>query len=126
MSMEIRETYNRTQTDYAERKKTQQALREEKAKEAQEAKEEKEKASKQADAPKDEYISSEQSGAKPSGLYRLEQDENGNKKIVFEDPKKAKKKERAEEAAEQCTTDTGNVDREIEKQQNPKKKTSPK
>jgi len=126
--MEINATHNRMQTDYAEQRRTQQALREEKAKEAEKAKEEKEKASEQANNPKDEYISSEKSGEKPSGLYRMEQDENGNKKIVFDDPKKAqnetpaKDKERSKakpdnpaEPSQQCTTDTGNVDREIEK-----------
>ena len=42
--------------------------------------------------PKDEYISSEKSGNKPSGLYRMGQDENGNPKILYDDPKKAEKK----------------------------------
>lgn len=128
MSMEINGTHNRTQTDYAEQRRAQQALREEKAEEAEKAKEEKEKASEQANNPKDEYISSEKSGEKPSGLYRMEQDENGNKKIVFDDPKKAQnetpakdkeqpkvKSDNPAEPSQQCTTDTGNVDREIEK-----------
>ena len=48
MSMEINGTHNRTQTDYAEQRRAQQALREEKAEEAEKAKEEKEKASEQA------------------------------------------------------------------------------
>ena len=37
--------------------------------------------------PQDEYISSEKSGKKPMGLYRIGQDENGNRKIFFDDPK---------------------------------------
>ena len=41
--------------------------------------------------PKDEYISSEKSGSKPSGLYRLGQDENGNPKVMYDDPKRAAK-----------------------------------
>ena len=37
--------------------------------------------------PRDEYISSEKSGQKPTGLYRVGQDENGSRKIFFDDPK---------------------------------------
>ena len=64
--------------------------------------------------PKDEYISSEKSGNKPSGLYRMGQDENGNPKVLYDDPKKAEKKPGAGKA-EECTTNTDAVDREIEK-----------
>ena len=64
--------------------------------------------------PKDEYISSEKSGNKPSGLYRMGQDENGNPKILYDDPKKVQKKS-ATGNAEECTTITDAVDREIEK-----------
>lgn len=64
--------------------------------------------------PKDEYISSEKSGNKPSGLYRMGQDENGNPKILYDDPKKVQKKS-ATGKAEECTTNTDAVDREIEK-----------
>ena len=39
-------------------------------------------------APKDEYISSEKSGKKPSGLYHMGQDENGNPKIIFDTVKR--------------------------------------
>lgn len=60
--------------------------------------------------PKDEYISSEKSGDRPSGLYRLGQDENGNPKVLFDDPKKT-----------DCTTNTDHVDREIEKLKEEKK-----
>lgn len=42
--------------------------------------------------PQDEYISSKKAANKPSGLYGLAQDENGNRKIVYDDPHK---KERA-------------------------------
>ena len=41
--------------------------------------------------PKDEYISSEKSGNKPSGLYRMGQDENGNPKVLYDDPKRFKR-----------------------------------
>ena len=44
-------------------------------------------------APKDEYISSEKSGKKPSGLYYMGQDENGNPKIIFDTVKKAEETE---------------------------------
>ncbi len=67
--------------------------------------------------PKDEYISSEKSGSKPSGLYRLGQDESGNPKVLYDDPKKAAapQKDAPAEKAEECTVNTDNVDREIEK-----------
>ena len=64
--------------------------------------------------PKDEYISSEKSGNKPSGLYRMGQDENGNPKVLYDDPKTVQKKS-ATGKAEECTTNTDAVDREIEK-----------
>ena len=64
--------------------------------------------------PKDEYISSEKSGNKPSGLYRMGQDENGNPKVLYDDPKKVQKKS-ATGKAEECITNTDAVDREIEK-----------
>ena len=44
-------------------------------------------------APKDEYISSEESGRKPSGLYHMGQDKNGNPKIIFDTAKKAEEAE---------------------------------
>lgn len=56
--------------------------------------------------PKDEYISSEQSDSRPSGLYHMGRDENQNPKVLYDDPKKD---------AEKCTTNTDKVDREIEK-----------
>ncbi len=51
--------------------------------------------------PHDEYISSEESSKKPSGLYKVVPDENGKSKILYEDPNK-------------CTANTDKVDREIE------------
>ena len=95
MSMEVNGNYKDYTNDYLER------LQEEKAKET-----EKEqgvgKENESIPVPKDEYISSEQSGSRPSGLYRMGQDENGNPKVLYDDPKKV-------------TTNTDKVDREINK-----------
>ena len=64
--------------------------------------------------PKDEYISSDKSDNNPSGLYRIGQDENGNPKVLYDAPKKIGKKPESSKA-EECTTNTDAVDREIEK-----------
>lgn len=63
-------------------------------------------------APQDEYIRSEKADEEGSGLYQLVQDENGNRKIVFDDPKKS---------GEKCTCDTDKVDKEIKKLKEKKK-----
>ena len=91
--------------------------------------------------PKDEYISSGQSGNRPSGLYHMGKDENGNPKVLYDDPKKASGADRngesgvrdsnsekdkeaevpkvrsggREDDAEEVTGNTDAVDREIEK-----------
>ena len=84
--------------------------------------------------PQDEYISSEKAGQKPTGLYRVGQDENGNRKIFFDDPKADHadgKDDRSGEGkdgkgpkvsgdgqgqpVEKCVTNTDKVDREIKK-----------
>ncbi|MCM1178693.1 MAG: hypothetical protein NC347_00420 [Clostridium sp.] len=91
--------------------------------------------------PKDEYISSEKADSRPSGLYHMERDENGNPKVVYDDPKKSSGAERDGESgvragspqkdkeveqfkekpahqradAEETTVNTDTVDREIEK-----------
>lgn len=79
--------------------------------------------------PQDTYISSEKSDEKPNGLYRVEQDENGNKKIFFNDPKKAGnnkapdvKADHPEEAEEKCVGNTNQVDREIRELKQKKQK----
>ncbi len=78
-------SYDYSGSDYAERVKEKQAAeRAEKAKEAEKAAEEK-NAGKLSE-PRDEYISSEKAGQKPTGLYWVGQDENGNRKIFFDDP----------------------------------------
>ena len=133
MAMQIHGNYDHSGTDYAERVKEKQAdQRAEKVKEAEKAAEEK-NAGKLSE-PRDEYISSEKSGQKPTGLYRVGQDENGNRKIFFDDPKAGHVKEqddRSEKSedgkapkvggdsqgkpAEKCVTNTDKVDREIKK-----------
>lgn len=80
--------------------------------------------------PHDEYISSEKVTDKPSGLYRVVPDENGNPKVIYDDPKKVKENESQSDNAvrpkkaqadnpdnksEKCTANTDKVDSEIEK-----------
>lgn len=114
-------------------KEKQAALREEKAKEAKETKAAaEEKGSGKLSEPQDIYISSEKSGKEPAGLYRIGQDENGSRKIFFEDPDKADRADGKEEPiadvkkpkidgdsqgkpAEVCVGNTDKVDQEIEK-----------
>ena len=105
MSMKIGENYPGCSTEYLEKMQP-------KAETVKET--EKQVNGNSMPVPKDEYISSEKSGNKPSGLYRMGQDENGNPKILYDDPKKVQKKS-ATGKAEECTTNTDAVDREIEK-----------
>lgn len=118
MSMEISGNYKDYKNDYlekvqADRDKAKEVIKEQNA----------EKKNEGIPIPKDEYISSEKSGSKPSGLYRLGQDESGNPKVLYDDPKKATAQQKDEPAkkAEECTTNTDNVDREIEKLKEDKK-----
>lgn len=133
MAMQVNGNYEHSRTDYAERVKEKQAAeRAEKAKEAEKAAEEKK--SGRLSEPQDEYISSEKSGKKPTGLYRVGQDENGNRKIFFDDPRADHadgKDDRSGEGedgkgpkvsgdnqgkpAEKCVTNTDKVDREIKR-----------
>ena len=85
----------------------------------------------------DEYIRSEKTGMRPSGLYRLGEDENGSPKIFFDDPRRADaakvsgeekggvapgcRGKDADQPAETCTGNTDRVDREIEKLKEEKK-----
>lgn len=137
MAMEINGSYPYAQTNYAEKLKEKQSL--DKPKKAEETKsEQNEKNAPEKTTAQDAYISSEKSGEKPSGLYRLERDENGNPKIIFDDPKKTHSAEKTaqedknsaaskvnaddpKKSVEQCTGDTGKVDREIEKLKEKKK-----
>ncbi len=83
MAMEINGSYGSAQTSYLERLKEEQPL--DKTSRAEEL-----KAGQEEKTPaQDEYISSEKSGAKPTGLYWIGEDENGNRKIFFDDPKKS-------------------------------------
>ena len=120
MSMQISSNYK---NDYLER------LQEEKEKVKETPKEQgAENKSEGIPVPKDEYINSEQSGSRPSGLYHMGKDENGNPKVVYDDPKKAGNPEKDKEAgrpkvrsggreddAEEVTANTDAVDREIKK-----------
>ena len=110
---------------YAEQMREKQTLdRTEKAKETNREQSDV-KASDKAPEAHDEYIRSEKSDVRPSGLYRVGQDEKGNRKIFFEDPNRSgsadgNKQPRVSgddqgKPAEKCTTDTGKVDREIRK-----------
>ena len=82
-------------------------------------------------APQDEYVNGQKSDAKPSGLYRVGQDENGNRKIFYDDPNKSKQKEengvpkagggKPGKPAERCVGNTDAVDREIQKLKDKKK-----
>ena len=116
MSMEISSNYKDYKNEYLDRVQTGQ----DKVKEASQDQRGEDK-NEGIPVPKDEYISSEKSGSKPSGLYRLGQDENGNPKVMYDDPKRVAKtkdvqpKEETAKKAEKCMTNTDNVDREIEK-----------
>ena len=116
MSMEISGNYKDYKNEYLERAQTEQ----DKVKRTSQEQRAEDK-SEGVPIPKDEYISSEKSSSKPSGLYRLGQDENGDQKVMYDDPKRAAKakdvqpKEEPAKKAEKCTTNTDNVDREIEK-----------
>ena len=99
MSMEVRGNYKDYTKDYLERLQEERDRAKETGKE-QEC----------IPVPKDEYISSEKSGSKPSGLYHMGKDENGNPKVMYDDPKKAEDAE-----PEEVTANTDKVDREIEK-----------
>jgi len=133
MAMQIHGNYGHSGTGYAEKVKEKQAAeRAEKAKEVEKAAEEKK--SGRLPEPQDEYISSEKSGQKSAGLYRVGQDENGNRKIFFDAPEAGHvngKGDRSEESedgeapeisgdsqgkpAEKCVTNTDKADREIKK-----------
>ena len=139
MAMEINGNYSHYGTDYEEQLKAKREERADEAKKAEEKKANEKKAeenkeSNEIPVPKDEYISSETSGRKPSGLYRLGQDENGNPKVIYDDPRKASEKESAQKrpvdgdqdkpskaSEEKCVADTDQVDREIQKLKEQKK-----
>ena len=121
MSMEINGSYNRAVNDYAKRVEEENPLdRTDKEKEVKGTRNDV-KLSDQASVQQDEYVSSERSGVKPSGLYRVGQDENGNKKIFYDDPKKTGqpdgqpkvKQGEPEDSEEKCVANTDQVEKEI-------------
>lgn len=120
--------YQHSKTDCAAKVKDKQAPeRVEKTKDEERAAEVKK--SDRLSKPQDEYIRGEQSGKKLTGLYRVGQDENGNRKIFFDDLKadedrstedadgKAPKADEnnQEEPVERCVGNTDKVEREIKK-----------
>ena len=63
----------------------------------------------------DEYVPEEKTERQSIGLYRIEPDEDGSPRTVFDAPEDEPKTER-------CTADTGRVDREIEQLREEKKR----
>lgn len=133
MSMEINGSRGSRRSDYAEQLRDRQAeirAEQEKIRE-REMGQDLEDPSEKTPVLKDEYISSEKSGQKPSGLYRLEQDEKGNPRVRFEDPKKSGdasgkdvpeiRSEGGQQPEEKYVGSTDQVDREIEKLKEKKK-----
>ncbi|MDE7030497.1 MAG: hypothetical protein K2P63_11080 [Lachnospiraceae bacterium] len=132
MAMEINGSYSHTQTYWANKPGEDQVRRTEEVKCGQNGENEPGKIPAQ-----DEYIRSEKTGMRPSGLYRLGEDENGSPKIFFDDPRRADaakvsgeekggaapgcRGKDADQPAETCTGNTDRVDREIEKLKEEKK-----
>lgn len=124
MTVQMNGNYEHVRINYTEMaKETQTTERVQKAKEVSEKTEIK-NVSKLSEA-QDKYTSSEKLEKEPIGLYRVYQDENGNRKIFFDDPSKAsyiggKKASKVDEnnpekSSEKCVTNTDKVDREIKK-----------
>lgn len=141
MEMKINGSYNQSAIHYAERQKEEQPLDgTKKTKKAENGKNDA-KTPGSISNPQDEYIRSEKSEKKPSGLYRLGQDEHGNRKIFYEQPGKpgsteekgrqdtkaaeSEKKDNGRQTAanpqqpgkpeKKCTANTDKVEREIRK-----------
>ncbi len=124
MTMQTNGNYDHSRINYTEMvKKTQTTERAEKSKEVSKETEIK-NVSKLSEA-QDKYTSSEKLEKEPIGLYRVDRDENGNRKIFFDDPsktshidgKEASKvdENNPEKSSEKCVTNTDKVDREIKK-----------
>ena len=141
MAMEINVKGDAYKTDYADRLQAQReaAAKAESSRNAEkaakpESRQSEEKASNQNRAPQDAYISSEKAGEKPNGLYYVGQDESGNKKVYFNDPKKdGSEKEGGSKSpkvnadapdngGEKCIANTDKVEREIRELKEKKKK----
>ncbi len=127
MSMEVSSNYNDYKNDYLERLQEGKDKAKEVGKEQGAANK-----SESISVPKDEYISSGESGSRSSGLYRMGKDENGNPKVMYDNPKKSggadgKEQPRVgadgrEDDDEECTANTDKVDREIKKLKEQKQK----
>lgn len=124
MAVQIYGNYEYSGADYAERVKEKQIVR--RAEEAKEAEKNAEgKNSGRLPEPQDEYISSEKSGTKPGGLYRVGRDEDGKKRIFYDDPKKSGDSDKGRQPEvksvssgkpeERCTANTDKTEREIRK-----------
>ncbi len=107
MSVKINEMYNSYKADYAEQLKAEHGMPKEIQKDQNKV-----KVADKTFEPHDEYISGRQSETKPSGLYRVGEDENGNQKVFFDDPQKS---DNSGKPAEKCTANTDKVEREIRK-----------
>ena len=89
MAMQINGNYDPSGSGYPERVAEKQAAdRADRAREGDRTAEPKNPG--KLPEPQDEYISSKKSGEKPTGLYRIGQDENGGRKIFYDDPKAAR------------------------------------
>lgn len=148
MAMEIRVNEGTYRTDYADRlqREREEAAGAENSRNGEKAakagsSQNGERVSERKPVQHDEYISSEKAGEKPNGLYHVGQDENGNKKVYFNDPKKAGKEETSDRsekdgssklpevksddpdnAEEKCVGNTDKVDREIRELKEKKQK----
>lgn len=149
MAMEIRGNEGTYRADYADRlqREREEAAGAENSRNGEKAakaggSQNGERVSERKPVQHDAYISSEKSGEKPNGLYHVGQDENGNKKIYFNDPKRADKaketSDRSEKGGnsklpkvksddpendeEKCVGNTDQVDREIRELKEKKKK----
>lgn len=108
MAMQINGNYENSLNNYAEMaKEAQTARRTEQGGEAAEKKD----AAKLSEI-QDEYVSSEKSEKESTGLYRLEENGNGSREIIFDAPKKAEEK---------CVANTDKVEQEIKKLKEKKK-----
>lgn len=149
MAMEIQGSSRYDRTGYAQQLKEKQLLEQaQKEGGAQKTEKKQEHAELSGEKPvrQDAYISSVQSGAKPSRLYRIGQDEQGRRKIFYEKPEKsggdaqklqesadAPKKdgdkkpleasgEKEGKPAEICIANTDKPDREVKKLKEQEKK----
>lgn len=133
MAMEVRGNGSTYKNAYADRMQAEQ----QKAQNA-ESGQKADQAAGQKPTRHDEYISSEKSGEKPNGLYHVGQDENGSRKIYYNDPKKAGRADGADRddnektpnvngdgpdnGEEKCVANTDKVEREIRELKQKKQK----